>query len=155
MSYFTPSERCEITRISHRGRCEITVISHRPTGAVGNVCYFTPPPWQISLKIYFAPFHETLGNFSFFKFHVPGHTPRTHSWNTSRNALLGDFQERTPGQAFGANHSTRLKCQVLRLWILYKSNIFSNFMWKQTLKKNQWGRCEMYVISHRPPSDKK
>ena len=68
-----------------------------------------------SVKIFFSPFHEVLDNFSFFKFRVPGHTPGTRSWNTSRNALLGDFQERTPGQGFGTNHGTLLKCQVLRL----------------------------------------
>ena len=148
LGYFTPSERCEITGNSHRGRCEIAVISHHPTGAVGNVCYFTPPPDKLvskflprhfikhyitfhfsnfaflntpqtknNMKIFFSPFHEVLDKFSFFKFRVPGHTPGTRSWNTSRNALLGDIQECTPGQAIGAFYGTLLTCWVLRLWI--------------------------------------
>ena len=95
-----------------------------------------PPPTKNRLKICLSPFHEALDNFSFVKFPVPGNTTGTRSWNTSRNALLGDFQERTPGQGFGTNHGTLLKCQVLRLWILYKSNILCYFMWKQTLKKS-------------------
>ena len=74
-----------------------------------------PPPTKNRLKICLSPFHEALDNFSFVKFPVPGHTPGTRSWNTSRNALLGDFQECTPGQAFGANHGTLLKCQVKTL----------------------------------------
>ena len=85
-------------------------------GGVKCLLFHTVPPLtKNSLKICFSPFHEVLDNFSFFKFRVPGHTPGPRSWNTSRNALLGDFQECTPGQAFGSNHGTLLKCQVLKL----------------------------------------
>ena len=60
-----------------------------------------PPLTKNSLKICFLPFQEALDIFLFFNFCVPGHTPGTRSWNTSRNTLLGDFQEYTPGQASG------------------------------------------------------
>ena len=85
-------------------------------GGVKCLLFHTVPlPTKNSVKIFFSPFHEVLDNFSFFKLRVPGHTPGTRSWNTSRNALLGDFQECTPGQAFGTNHGILLKCQLLRL----------------------------------------
>ena len=51
----------------------------------------------------------------------------THHRN-SRNAFLVHFQERTPGQGFGINFGTLLKCWGLRLWIQYECTLLRQLL---------------------------
>ena len=88
---------------------------HAPGQALGGgvkcLLFHTVPLQQKqSVKIWFSPFHKALDSFSFFKNRVPGNNPGMHFWMTFRNALLGDLQDHTPGEAFGTYFGTLLEC---------------------------------------------
>ena len=93
----------------------MSVISHRP------------PPLQQKhmVKICFLPFHEAFDSFSFFKNRAPRNNPGMHSWTTSRNALLGDLQEHTPGQVFEPTLVLSLNVRYLYIGINANVNLLS------------------------------